>query len=92
MIVSVLVLLTDLRGAIAFSSFGVLLYYGIANLAAFTQPREQRRYPRGLQVVGLIGCVGLVVTLPVAGVTAGVVVVLVGVALRTGRRAMARYR
>ena len=84
-IVSVLVLLTDLRGAIAFSSFGVLLYYAIANLAAFTQPREQRRYPKGLQVLGLVGCVGLVVTLPVAGVIAGVIVVLVGVALRLVR-------
>ena len=84
-IVSVLVLLTDLRGAIAFSSFGVLLYYAIANLAAFTQPPEQRRYPKGLQVLGLVGCVGLVVTLPVAGVIAGVVIVVIGVLLRLVR-------
>ncbi len=84
-IVSALVLVTDLRGALAFSSFGVLLYYAIANLAALTQPREQRRYPRGLQVLGLVGCVGLVVTLPIAGVIAGVIVVLVGVAIRAVR-------
>ncbi len=90
-VVSVLVLLTDLRGAIAFSSFGVLLYYAIANLAALTQPREQRRYPRGLQVVGLVGCVGLVVTLPVWGVVAGVVVVVIGVAIRMLRLATARH-
>ena len=35
--VVVLVLVTDLRGAIGFSSFGVLTYYAIANAAAFTQ-------------------------------------------------------
>ena len=46
-VVSVLVLLTDLRGAIAFSSFGVLLYYAIANLAAFTQPQRAAAVPEG---------------------------------------------
>jgi APA family basic amino acid/polyamine antiporter len=84
-VVSVLVLLTDLRGALAFSSFGVLLYYAIANLSALTQPREQRRWPKGLQLVGLVGCLGLAFTLPVAGVIGGVIVVLVGVAIRALR-------
>jgi len=42
-VVSVLVLTTDLRGVIGFSSFGVLIYYGIANTAAFTQPPSDRR-------------------------------------------------
>jgi APA family basic amino acid/polyamine antiporter len=46
-VVSALVLAVDVRGAIAFSSFGVLLYYAVANLAAFTQPRANRRYPPG---------------------------------------------
>ncbi len=63
-VISVLVLTTDLRGAIAFSSFGVLLYYAIANAAAFTQPSEQRRWPRALNVLGGIGCVVLAATLP----------------------------
>ena len=35
----VLVLVADLRGAIGFSSFGVLVYYLVANASAFTQPR-----------------------------------------------------
>ena len=42
-----LVLVADLRGAIGFSSFGVLVYYAVANLSALRQPREQRRWPRG---------------------------------------------
>ena len=84
-IVSLLVLVTDLRGALAFSSFGVLLYYAIANLAALTQPAEQRRFPKGLQALGLVGCVGLAFTLPLPGVVAGVVLVLVGVAIRAVR-------
>ena len=76
--VSVLVLVTDLRGVIAFSSFGVLLYYGIANAAAFTQPPDQRRWPRGLQIVGLAGCLLLAGTLPFSAVLTGMAVLTVG--------------
>ena len=69
--VTVLVLTTDLRGAIAFSSFGVLTYYAIANASAWTQRGEWRRWPRALNAIGLVGCVTLVATLPVSAVAAG---------------------
>ena len=76
-VVGVLVLTTDLRGVIGFSSFGVLLYYAIANASAFTQPADQRRWPRALNVIGLIGCVVLAVTLPwTSAVAAAVLLVL----------------
>ncbi len=78
-VVIVLVLTVDLRGAIGFSSFGVLLYYLVANLAAFTQGRDDRRYPRWLQMLGAVGCLVLVATLPWTSVVAGVVVFAVGV-------------
>jgi APA family basic amino acid/polyamine antiporter len=78
----VLVLTVDLRTAIGFSSFGVLLYYAIANLSALTQTREQRRYPRALQILGLLGCVVLAVTLPPVDVIAGSAVVAIGVVAR----------
>ncbi|WP_460573532.1 APC family permease [Humibacter soli] len=85
LIVCVLVAFTDLRGAIAFSSFGVLLYYFVANASAWTQRRENRRYPRFLAVAGAVGCVILVVTLPVPAIIAGVIVLAVGVAYRAIR-------
>ena len=78
--VVVLVLTVDLRGAIGFSSFGVLLYYLVANLAALRQ--GERRYPRALFVVGAVGCVVLVVTLPWAAIAVGALVLGVGVAVR----------
>ena len=59
-LVCALILLTDLRGAIGFSSFGVLLYYLIANAAAYTQTSDRRRFPRALQIMGMIGCAILV--------------------------------
>ncbi len=77
-VVSVLVLTSDLRGAIGFSSFGVLVYYAVANASALTQSGEHRRWPRALQVLGLVGCLVLAGTLPWQAVVVGVVVFAVG--------------
>jgi len=85
-VVIVLVLLVDLRSAIGFSSFGVLLYYVVANVAAYRQTREHRRYPRAVSVFGAVGCVVLMFTLPPTSVIVGTVVVLLGFA---GRAALA---
>lgn len=77
-VVSALVLTTDLRGALGFSSFGVLLYYAVANASAFTQPAGDRRWPRALQVVGVAGCLTLAFSLPVTSVLTGLAVLAVG--------------
>ena len=91
-VVSILVATVDLRGVIGFSSFGVLIYYVIANAAAFTQPAEQRRWPRWLNVLGAAGCLTLVVTLPWQSVLAGTVVFAVGLAGRAAVTAMRSRR
>ncbi|CAM5438397.1 APC family permease [Leifsonia shinshuensis] len=90
LVVCVLVAVTDLRGAIGFSSFGVLLYYFVANLSAWTQDRANRRYPRALAVLGALGCLVLVVTLPLGSIVAGVVVLAVGIGYRAVRVRLAR--
>jgi APA family basic amino acid/polyamine antiporter len=64
---------------VGFSSFGVLLYYVVANAAAFTQERADRRYPKALQVLGVVGCLVLVATLPGVSIAVGAIVLLVGV-------------
>ncbi|GAA4068378.1 amino acid permease [Microbacterium laevaniformans] len=84
-IVSLLIVATDLRSAIGFSSFGVLLYYLVANIAAFRQDAAARRFPRALQIVGMIGCIVLVATLPWPSIVGGVVVACVGVGYRALR-------
>lgn len=89
-IVCVLVLTVDLRGAIGFSSFGVLLYYLIANVSAFTQNSDHRRFPRVLQILGAAGCAVLVATLPLTSVVVGLGVFAVGVAYRLMRLRRAR--
>lgn len=73
-----LVTLTDLRGAIGFSSFCVLTYYAIANASAWTLQPGQRRQPRAVAAAGVVGCAGLALTLPVASVLVGAGVLAVG--------------
>ena len=46
------VVAADVRHAIGFSSFGVLLYYAIANASAYTLSSEALRWPRWLTVAG----------------------------------------
>ncbi|MFF9841040.1 APC family permease [Streptomyces sp. NPDC013740] len=73
-VVAVVAATADVRGAIGFSSFGVLVYYGIANAAAFTLgPRE-----RPLAALGLLGCGVLAFALPMGAVLAGVGVLAAG--------------
>jgi basic amino acid/polyamine antiporter, APA family len=76
-----LVLVTDLRGAIGFSSFGVLVYYAIANASAFTLPRDRRWFPRVLPVLGFAGCVVLAFALPWTSVLSGLACFAVGALL-----------
>lgn len=85
-VVVLLVLVVDLRGVIGFSSFGVLGYYFVANLAAFTQQEDARRYPRAVQVLGMVLCAVLVATLPWPSVAVGLAVAVIGVGVRLVRQ------
>ncbi|RZT85643.1 APA family basic amino acid/polyamine antiporter [Pseudonocardia sediminis] len=84
-VVVVVVLVADVQAAIGFSSFAVLVYYAIANAAAFTLPGHQsphRARLRVVTVIGLLGCLALAFTLPPTTIAIGVVVLAVGVAGR----------
>jgi APA family basic amino acid/polyamine antiporter len=85
LVLVLLVSVTDLRGAIAFSSFGVLGYYFIANLSAWNQDASERRFGRAVPTLGAVLCVALVVTLPVAAIVTGAAVFMVGAVYRAVR-------
>lgn len=88
-VVVVLVLTTDLRVVVGFSSFGVLTYYAVTNAAAWTQDRADRLVPRGVPALGLAGCVALALSVPVPALVAGAAVAAVGLA---GRAVVVRRR
>lgn len=77
-VVVALVAFTDLRGAIGFSSFGVLAYYAIANAAAWTLPPDEGRPPRLVPALGLVGCLLLAFSLPLTSVVSGATVLAAG--------------
>ena len=85
-VVIAVVLVADVRGAIGFSSFAVLLYYALANASAWTLRAHERRWPRVLSALGLVGCLLIAFSLPRASVIGGTVVVLVGTAIWLARR------
>jgi APA family basic amino acid/polyamine antiporter len=81
-VVAVAAALVDVRDAIGFSSFAVLLYYAIANTSAWTLEPEGRRHrawgSRIIPGLGLAGCLLLAFTLPLSSVIVGSCVVLAG--------------
>jgi len=83
-VVCVLVATVDLRGVIGFSSFGVLIYYAIANAAAYTLPGAGR-WARVRDVCGVAGCLLLVATLPWQSAVAGLGMFAIGVVGRALR-------
>lgn len=86
LVVSVAVLVTDLRGAIGFSSFAVLTYYAVANAAALRLGPDERLWPRWVSWAGLVGCVVVASSLPVSSVTGGLILLVTGAVVWALRR------
>ncbi|HEX6068782.1 MAG TPA: amino acid permease [Longimicrobiaceae bacterium] len=71
-----------LRGVASAAAFTILVYYGIANLAALRMPREDRLYPDAVPVVGLASCALLALSLTPSIILTGVTLLAAGFALR----------
>ena len=89
-LVIVVLAVADVRGAIGFSSFGVLVYYAIANASAWTLTPAQRRWPRGISAIGFVGCLVVAASLPTASIVGGVVLFATGGAIWWAKQAQAR--
>lgn len=81
-VVGALLLAADVLTVVGFSSFGVLLYYAIANISALTLRERPWYSPRWLNGLGVVGCLVLAFTLPAASVLTMVAVLAAGVAVR----------
>lgn len=85
-VVAVVAATADVRGAIGFSSFGVLVYYAVANASAWTLGSRERVLAGG----GLAGCLALAFALPPSSVVAGAAVLALGAAVYAVRRGRSR--
>ncbi|MDQ0801059.1 APC family permease [Arthrobacter sp. SLBN-112] len=88
-VVVLLLLTTDVMTVVGFSSFGVLVYYAVANASAYTLDAHPGYAPRWLNAAGFLGCVVLAFTLPPAPVLTMAAVLAAGVA---GRWLVLRFR
>lgn len=77
-----LVLVVDLRSSIAVSGVAVLTYYALTNASALTLNRFQRRWPKALAVLGLVGCAVLIAALPTNALIVGFGIIAAGMAVR----------
>lgn len=71
----------DVRSSIGFSSFGVLIYYAIANAAALTLDHRDGRPARLIPAIGLFGCLVLAFALPAASTISGTAIIAIGAAV-----------
>ncbi|HUG97805.1 MAG TPA: amino acid permease [Gammaproteobacteria bacterium] len=71
-----------LRGVASAASFTILVYYGIANVAALRMPREAKLYADAVPAVGLVCCTVLAMSLTPSVVLTGTAVLVVGLAVR----------
>ena len=81
LVVAAVAAAADVRAAIGFSSFAVLVYYAVANASAWTlSPSPGRRL---IPAAGLAGCLVLAVCLPLGSVLAGAAVLAAGAVVYT---------
>ncbi len=72
--------------SLGISSFCVLLYYAITNLAAFRQPAIETNRPKFLNLAGLALCLLLALSVPIEGILAGALLLVLAIGLRWGLR------
>lgn len=83
LVVIVLILGGNLVWAIGLSSFSILTYYAVANLAAYRQPSDLAQ-PRAFSVAGLMMCLAIGFSVPFDSLLVGVLLLAAVMALRMG--------
>ena len=90
--ISGLVILLILSGSIVFtiglSSFAILVYYAIANLAAFRQPKSESSRAKFWSLAGLALCLLLALSVPFSSLLLGLTLLTLLLFLRWGLRAL----
>ncbi len=72
----------SLAAIAAAAAFAILVYYGIANLAALKMPTGAKLYPDAVPLVGLAGCAGLAVSLAPVTIAVGALLLAGGFLVR----------
>lgn len=87
---TVVALTGTLRGVAEAASFTILIYYGIANVAALLMPRERKLVPDVVPVIGVVACATLAGSLALTTIATGLGVLCAGFLARAALRATTR--
>jgi basic amino acid/polyamine antiporter, APA family len=79
-----------LRGVTAIAAFSILVYYGIANVAALRMPSEAKLYPDAVPALGAVACTVLAFSLSWRVIAAGAAALAAGLVARAALRALTR--
>lgn len=71
-----------LRGVASAASFTILIYYGIANVAALRMPPGAKLYPNAVPVIGGLSCAVLAISLTPSIILMGLLVLAAGFGVR----------
>jgi basic amino acid/polyamine antiporter, APA family len=74
-----------LREVASAASFAILIYYGIANLAALRMPREAKLFHDAIPAFGLVSCAALAIALDPNVIAVGLGILAAGFAIRALR-------
>ncbi len=75
---------------VAAASFTILLYYSIANIAAYKMEKADRMFPQWVPVAGLVACLAMAASLKWETIASGLVLLAVGFVWRVVYRWLAR--
>ncbi|MCM4158962.1 amino acid permease [Antarcticibacterium flavum] len=67
---------------LASAAFTILLYYSITNIAAYVQPKNERRFGLVVPVLGLLGCLLIALSLDAKVMLSGISLLLLGFIIR----------
>jgi len=73
------ILLADLTLVVAVSTFAMLIFYLIANIAAFRIPSKYQQYPALVPVIGAVSCLGLIGFLTINSWIVGIIGLALGI-------------
>ena len=73
------IILADLTLVVAVSTFAMLIFYLIANIAAFKLPSENRQYPSIVPIIGAVSCFGLIAFLTINSWIIGIIGLAIGI-------------
>lgn len=78
LIICLLLIFTDIRSVIGFSSFAILFYYTLANISAWKLHPSERKIPRWTSLLGAFACLAIAAHLPLNSIFIGLIIFGVG--------------